>query len=195
MADNEHFENQDDPNRDDASRQNDNSQSDMLRPWMRTLGKKYYQNATLGKFETLDDAVDALLRRPEPKTLPESYGEDEGIEKAYKAAGLTKAEADAITAAFTSKYTKNEKTLQEVFGDKLDSVMELYDKGIGSFADDMKDRITASALDKNPDFVEIMSRVGKETGGNVFREPNPHDEKPKDPATRMVEKAYGMNKE
>lgn len=196
--DREHFDDSQNPNQTppqgDASRRQDDSQSDMLRPWMRTLGKKYYQNETLGKFETLDDAVDALLKRPEPKELPGSYGEKEGIEKAYKSAGLTKNEAEAISAAFKAQaeLDSQKPDLKTVFGDKYDDTMADYGKGIGSFADDLKDQIGKSGLDKDPDFVRIMARVGKETGGDRFDKPRAKGDG-KDPARRYVEKVYGIS--
>ena len=159
------------------SDQSENSEK-MLRPWMKNLGKKFYDNKTLGKFETLPEAVEALLNRPEPKDVPESYGESESIEKAYKDAGLTKKEAEAISAAFKPLMKETPPDLKEAFGDKYDSTMADYGKGIGSFADDLKDRIEKKGWDKDPYFVSIMSRIGKETGGDHFDKPK-DQEKPK----------------
>lgn len=195
MAENEHFEEGHEPNQgsNPASPSNPNSQSDsMLRPWMRTLGKKYYQNEYLGKFETLDDAVDALLRRPEPKDVPESYGQDEDIEKAFREARLTKAEADSIAAAYKSRIPEPKKDLKEYFGDKYDRTIESYTKGIGSFADDMKSRITESGLDKDPLFIEVMARVGNETGGENFRRERHPEGSKVSPAEMLVKHAYGI---
>ena len=200
MADNnEHLEDPGTPNQnhegDDASRRNGDTRSEMLRPWMRTLGKKYWQNEHLGKFETLDDALDAMLRRPEPKTVPESYGESEAVEKAYREAGLTKKEAEAISAAYKTLMPPEKEDLQKHFGDKYDSTMKDYAKGIGSFAEDLKDSIAKTGLDKDPVFVDVMARVGKETGVDHFNSRRGSAGTKKDPALRAIEAIYGTGKE
>ena len=197
--DNEHLDesgnlNQNHEN-DYASRRNDESRSEMLRPWMRTLGKKYYQNEYLGKFETLDDAVDAMLRRPEPKTVPESYGESEAVENAYRAAELTKKEAEAISAAFRTLMPPEKEDLQKHFGDRYEAAMKDYSKGVGSFAEDLKDSIAKAGLDKDPVFVDVMARVGKETGVDHFNSRRGSAGTKKDPALRAIEAIYGTGKE
>ena len=165
----------------------------MLRPWMKNLGKKYYQNEYLGNFESLPDAVDALMRRPEPKEVPDSYGESEEVEKAYKAAGLTKKEAEAISAAYRPSIAKPKEDLEKHFGDDYRSVMDEYGKGISSFADDMRQKITEEGLDKDPLFVSIMARVGKETGQNEFiKGRNAKPDGKKSGAEKLVREAYGL---
>ena len=171
------------------SDQSENSET-MLRPWMKNLGKKFYQNEYLGKFETLPEAVDALLRRPMPKEVPDSYGESEGVEKAYREAGLTKKEAEAISAAF-KPMMRTEADLKEAFGDRYDSTMAGYAKGIGSFADDLKDQIGKSGLDKDPTFVSIMARVGNETGEKDFQRKG-SDAKKMSPQERLVRRTYDI---
>lgn len=192
MEETENFEKDDELNRGDGhpSPSDSNSQSEMLRPWMRSLSKQYWQNQYLAKFDTLSDAIDALIRRPEPKETPDSYGESEDVEKAYRAAGLTKKEADAISAAYKQMIPER-KDLKEFFGDRYDTVMSDYGKGVSGFADDLKDSIQKAGLDKDPVFVDVMSRVGKETGEDRFdMGRNNHSDK-SDPAIRMVEAAYG----
>lgn len=163
----------------------------MLKPWMKNLGKEFYMDEELAKYDSLPDAVRALKARPKAKDVPDTYGESEEIEKAYKAAGLTKKEAEAISAAYKPMIPEKPMDLKEAFGDAYDSTMANYSKGIGSFADDLKDRIGKAGLDKIPEFVRIMARVGKETGGDNFNK-TPSKGDGKDPARRYVEKVYGI---
>ena len=65
----------------------ENSES-MLKPWLKNLGKEFYQNQELAKYDTLPDAVRDLLKRPTAKEVPESFGLTEGSDEIYRKAGL-----------------------------------------------------------------------------------------------------------
>lgn len=150
----------------------------MLKPWLKNVGKEFYMNEELGKYDSLPDAIRALLARPKAKEMPETYGEIGKVEEAYKKAGLTKEEADAISAAYSERIPKAKPDLKDYFKDDYGSVAESYKKGIGSFTDDaLQKEITDSGLDKDPVFVAIMARVGKETGDNTFTPPKNNEEK------------------
>lgn len=176
--------------RNHQSEHTENSEK-MLKPWMKNLGKEFYMDEDLAKYDSLPEMVKALKSRPEPKNTPDSYGEEGDVEKAYKKAGLTKEEAEAISAAYKPLIPEKPKALGDVFGDRLDSVLSDYQKGIDGFADDLKDTIGKKGWDKDPDFVSIMSRIGKETGEDRFSiNRNSRTEKD-DPATRMIKQVYG----
>ena len=164
----------------------------MLKPWMKNLGKEFYMDEELGQYDSLPEAVKALKARPKAKVTPESYGESGEVEEAYKKAGLTSEEAKAISAAYSKRIPKAKPSLEEYFGERLQSVTDSYSKGIGSFADEVTQKaIKDSGLDKDPVFVSIMARVGKETGGDSFNKPDPKPAPKKDAATRAIEAIYG----
>lgn len=166
----------------------------MLKPWLKNAGKEFYLNEELGQYDSLSDALKALLARPKAKETPESYGELGKVEEAYKKAGLTSDEAKEITSAFSERMPKPKPDLKEYFKDKYGEVTEDYRKGIGSFTDDaLQKEITDSGLDKDPVFVSIMARVGKETGGSVFTPPKNTEEK-MDYALELVKNAMGRGK-
>ena len=146
----------------------------MLKPWMKNLGKEFYMDEELGQYDSLPEAVKALKARPKAKVVPESYGETGGVEEAYRKAGLTKEEAEAISTAYSEREKAKMKKpdLKETFGDKYDSTMESYGKGISSFADeDLRKKISEKGFDKDPDFVTLLSKIGKEIGSADFRKP------------------------
>ena len=139
-------------------------------------------------------ARNTLGRMESPFRPWESYGELGKVEEAYKKAGLTSDEAKEITSAFSDRMPKPKPDLKEYFKDKYGEVTEDYRKGIGSFTDDaLQKEITDSGLDKDPVFVSIMARVGKETGGSVFTPPKNTEEKT-DYALELVKNAMGRGK-
>lgn len=147
------------------------SSSEMLKPFLKTLGKKYYQNETLAKYDTLSDAIDSLLSRPERKEIPESYGLREGTDEMFRKAGLTKAEAEAIESYYGKLIPKAKPDLKEHFGDKYDETIKLYEKGVKGISSDLAEEISKNGLDKDPTFVNILARVGKEVGSKTFVAP------------------------
>ena len=163
-----------------------------LKPWMQQLGKAFAKNEQLAKYDRLADAVDDLLKRPEPKEIPSSYGLRDGTEELFRNAGLTKKEAQDIDAYYSQMSPKAKPDLKEVFKDGYEEKMGLYQNGVKSISDDLKDRISETGLDKDPVFVEIMSRVGKETGGKPFNEIRKPDnvKRKSDPAMDAVRKSY-----
>lgn len=176
-----------------ASPTGDDASSEMLKPWMKTLGKSFYQNEVLGKYDSLSDAVNALLSRPEKKDVPESYSLREGTDDVFKKAGLTKSEAEEIDRFYGKLIPPKKKDLKEAFGDRYDEVMKLYGDGVKGISEDLDGDIKKAGLDKDPTFVEIMSRVGKETSGNPFVPPkNGGDKSKMSAAERAVRKAYGI---
>lgn len=174
------------------SQQNGTSSSEMLKPFLKTLGKKYYQNETLAKYDTLSDAIDSLLSRPEKKEMPESYGLREGTDEMFRKAGLTKAEAEAIEAYYGKLIPKAKPDLKEHFGDKYDETIKLYEKGVKGISSDLAEEITKSGLDKDPTFVNILARVGKEVGSTPFIPPNNNEKNEMSSAERMVRRTYGI---
>lgn len=155
----------------DDSREAKGDSSEMIKPWMKTLGKKYYQNSVLGKFDSLSDAVDSLLERPEKKEIPEEYGIREGSDSIFKEAGLTKDEAKKIDKYYASMIPEKKPDLKEYFGEGYDEIARLYKEGVNGISVDLAGDIEKSGLDKDPVFVKIMARVGRETAGHVFSEP------------------------
>ena len=158
----------------------------MLKPWLKNVGKDFYQNEELAQYDSLKDALTNLLKRPKAKDVPESYGEIGKVEEAYRKAGLTADEAKEITAAFSERMPKEKPDLKDYFKDDYGKVTENYRKGVDSFADDaLKKAIADSGLDKDPAFVDFVSRVGKETGQNTFEPPK--NAAKKDYAQMLVE--------
>ena len=163
MAENENAVNDETLN--NASQSTQDTSSEMLKPWMKTLGKDFYQNKELGKYDSLKDAVNALLSRPERKTLPESYGYGDADEL-FRKAGATKDEADAIEKYYMSKMPAR-KERKEIFGDNFDTEDRYYSKAVEQLIED-KDSIVRDGLDKNPAFVKAMARAGRELGQASF---------------------------
>lgn len=162
MAENENAVNDETLN--NASQSTQDTSSEMLKPWMKTLGKDFYQNKELGKYDSLKDAVNDLLSRPKKKETPESYGYGEADEL-YRKAGVTKDEADSIEKYYMSKLPVR-KERKEIFGDSFDTDDRYYAKAVAQFCDESE--ITKSGLDKDPAFVKAMARIGKELGQASF---------------------------
>ena len=106
--------------------------------------------------------------------------------------GRSEKEAQDIDAYYSKMIPKAKPDLKEVFKDGYEEKMGLYQNGVKSISDDLKDRISETGLDKDPVFVEIMSRVGKETGGKPFNEIRKPDnvKRKSDPAMDAVRKSY-----
>lgn len=160
----------------DATLNNDShvaseTSSEMVKPYLKTLGRKYYKNEFFRDYESLGDAMDELLSRPAAKKLPDEYGLREGADELYRKAGLTKEEAAEIDAFYGKMIPDRKPELAEVFGDELDAVKANYTKGIEVFSKDLAKEIEKSGLDKDPLFVRIIARVGKETGTRSFVPP------------------------
>ena len=160
------------------------------KPWMRQLPLKFAKNEVLSKYDNLADAVTALLERPEKKEVPESYGLREGTEEIFKKAGLTKEEAKTIDGFYSPMLKEVKPDLKDVFKESYDEKMDLYKNGVKSISDDLADSIKKAGLDKDPVFVEIMARVGKETRGRIFNEPKRSNSKKEDPAMKAVMNAH-----
>lgn len=174
MAVNENAETQEQLNQ--PSSANANSSSEMAKPWLKTLGKDFYQNETLAKYDSLQEAVTDLLKRPTQKDVPETYSLRDGTDEMFRKAGLTKDEAEGIDGYY-SKLIPKEYDLEETFGDRYHEMMDLSQKGVKGISDDLADEVEKSGLMKNPTFIKIMARVGKETGGKPFTEPEGKPEK------------------
>lgn len=160
----------------------------MLKPWLKNVGKEFYMNEELGQYDSLPEAIKALLERPKAKVTPDSYGEEGKVEEAYKKAGLTSEEAKAISEAY-KEIAKAKPELKDLFKDRYEDVMNNYKKGVESFADDtVRTQITEAGLDKDPVFVEVMARVGKETADTPFTPPK--TETKKNYAAELVRNAY-----
>lgn len=191
MADEiEKAEEKEDLNGSNSHSSNDSS-SEMLKPWLKTLGKDYYRNERLGQYERLTDAIDDLLEKSKPKDIPDRYGLRDGSDDVFRKAGLTKEEAEEVDRFYSGLIPKEKPSLKDVFKENYDETMRHYEDGIKAVSDDLKDRISKEGLDKDPLFVEIMSRVGKETGETEFREDkNPKGAVKSDPAMDAVRRAY-----
>lgn len=180
-------------NLNDDSHSSADSSSEMLKPWMKTLGKSFYKNEVLGKYDSLSDAVTDLLKRPEKKDVPDSYQLRDGTDELFKKAGLTKDEASDIDKFYGKLIPAKKKDLKEVFGDRYDNVMKLYADGVKGISEDLEGDIKKSGLDKDPVFVNIMARVGRETGGKPFVPPkNGGNDSKMSAAERAIRKAYGI---
>lgn len=189
MAENETFDNETALN-DNNSQQDHDSQAEMLKPWMKTLGKEFYRNEDLAGFDSLTDAVRSLLGRPKAKEIPESYGVRDGFEETFKKAGLTLEEAREIDGKYSELLPKAKPDLKNVFKDRYDETMKLYADGVKGISDDLSSKIKANGLDKDPVFVEIMARVGKETGEETFVEPKDSPKGRRNYAMELLQKAY-----
>lgn len=164
MADRENAGN--DPTLNNSSPDGQETSSEMLKPWMKTLGKDFYKNEELAKYESLKDAVNGLLARPKAKELPESYGYGDADEL-YRKAGITKEEADAIESYWGKKVPARQDR-KAVFGDAYDEMERNYSKAVGVFGDDLQDEIKSNGLDRDPVFAKVMAKVGKELGPANF---------------------------
>lgn len=168
-----------------------NGSSQMLKPWMKTLGKEYWQNEVLGSYDSLGDAIGGLLKRPEAKTIPDSYGCGDADE-IFRKAGLTKEEAEEIEKYYSAKipYRENRK---DTFGAEFDFKDRLYAKAVDTFGKGFEEQIKASGLDRDPVFAKIMASVGKEIGSSGFtptsKDGNPGGEI--DYIKKLLEKNFG----
>lgn len=142
------------------------SSSEMKKPWMKTLSKEYWQNEDLAQYDSLGDAISSLLKRPKAKEVPDSYGYGDADEL-FKKGGLTKEEADSIEAYYQKKIPVRS-TQKEIFGEEYDTQNRLYSKAVEALGKDLSDDIKNNGLDKDPTFVKMMARVGKEIGGSTF---------------------------
>ena len=158
-----------DLNRD--SRSETASSSEPLKPWMKTLGKEFYGNKELASYESLQDAVKALLSRPN-KEVPSEYGKGDADEL-FRKACASREDADAIDEYYRKKIPER-KERKEVFGDKYEEDESRYAKAVMMFGSDMDEPIKRNGLDKDPYFARIMARVGKELGQSQF---NPNKER------------------
>lgn len=149
-----------------SSQSNDNTSSEMLKPFMKTLGKEFYHDEEIGKLESLQDLARGYKRRVEPKVTPDEYGYGEDDE-VFKKVGLTKEEADLVSDHFSKKTPKG-KDHQEVFGDDYEVMEKQYSKAVGTFANDLLDEIKSNGLDRQPVFAKVMARIGKELGSANF---------------------------
>lgn len=146
------------------------SSEEYLKPWMRQLGNKYFNNEQLAKYDSLSEAIDDLMGRPEKKEIPEKYDLRDGTDEIFRKAELTKAEAEEIDGFYGKMIPKKQPSLKEAFGDSYEKTMEYYSDAEKTFSS-LKDSIKEEGLDKNPVFVKIMAVVGKETKGEVFDPP------------------------
>lgn len=190
MAENENVEAQEPLN--STSPEPESSPSEMLKPWLKTLGKEFYRNETLGKFDSLKDAMNSLLQRPERKDVPETYSIREGTEEIFRSAGLTKSEAESIDGFYSKLIPEKKPDLKEYFKDSYDETMKFYKSGIEGISKDLSDDISKSGLDLDPTFVRIMARVGKEVGTGSFIPEKNEPETMKDPFFEMVKKAHNI---
>jgi hypothetical protein len=164
MALNENAQNVDSANT--GSQNQTQSSSEMKKPWMKTLGKEYWQNEDLAQYDSLGDAIGSLLKRPKAKEVPDSYGYGDADEL-FKKGGLTKEEADSIEAYYQKKIPARS-TQKEIFGEEFDTQNRLYSKAVDALGKDLSEDIRNNGLDKDPTFVKMMARVGKELGGATF---------------------------
>ena len=153
-----------DLNRD--SRSETESSSEPLKPWMKTLGKEFYGNKELASYESLQDAVKALLSRPN-KEVPSEYGKGD-VDELFRKACASREDADAIDKYYRSMMPER-KDRKDVFGDGYEDEESRYAKAVMLFGSDMKESIEKNGLDKDPTFSRIMARVGKELGQSSFR--------------------------
>lgn len=161
----ENAENKDSLNLENSGNSNSAS-SEMNKTWLKTLPKEFWKNETLSKYDSLSDAVSDLLKRPEAKEVPESYGYG-NADELFSKAKLTKEEADDIEKYYSSKMIER-KSRKDIFGDTFDEDDRRYTKAIDAFGKDLADDIKKSGLDENPMFVKFAARVGKELGSISF---------------------------
>ena len=152
-----------------------NAPSEMKKHWLKTLGKEYYQNETLGRYDSLKDAINDLLARPEKKEIPESYGYGDADE-IFKKAGLSKAEADEIEAYYSKKIPAR-KDRKEIFGEQFDEMDRHYSKAVNTFGSDLAEEIKKGGYDRDPVVTTLLARVGKEIGSSNFN-PTSRDGRP-----------------
>lgn len=152
-----------------------NTSSEMIKPWLKTLGKEYYHNEVLGRYDSLKDAVNALLERPEGKEVPESYGYGDA-DDIFRKAGLSKSDADEIESYYAKRIPAR-KERREIFGEQFDEMDRYYSKAVETFGADLADEIKKNGEDRNPVFVKMMAKVGKEIGSSGFN-PNSRDGRP-----------------
>lgn len=162
MADKENAVNDETLN--NSSQSSQDTSSEMLKPWMKTLGKDFYQNKELAEYDSLKDAVNALLTRPKAKSVPESYGYGDA-DDIFRKAGISKEEADDIEKYYMGKMPER-KDRKEVFGDKFDEEDRYYSKAVEQFCD--ADLVKKNGLDRDPAFVKAMAKVGRELGQTSF---------------------------
>ena len=142
------------------------SSAEIKKPWLKTLSKEYWQNEELAKYDSPSEAIGALLKRPVAKEVPSEYGYGDADE-IFKKSGLSKEEADSIEAYYSKKIPARA-SQKEIFGDDFDTLNRLYSRAVESLGKDLSEDIKKNGLDKDPTFVKMMARVGKEIGGATF---------------------------
>lgn len=160
------------PNSNETSTSNEGWDANANKPYMRQLGKQYWGDQRLTKFDSLNGLVDAYLDSTKPKA-PEKYSFDEAeanseeLSKTFKELDLSTESAqkvyDLIKKARPEKID-TEKVLRERHSD-YDAFKKNADKTINAYMDDsLKELDKKYDLSSNPAFLEFASKIGKELG-------------------------------
>ncbi len=179
--------NGDSPDSKNASTVNDGWDSSANKPYMRQLGKQYWGDERLTKFDSLNGLVDAYLdstksKAPEKYDFSEGEANSEELSKTFKELDLSAESAqkvyDLIKKARPEK-VDTEKVLRERHSD-YDSFKKNADKTIEAYMDDsLKELDKKYDLSSNPAFLEFASKIGKELGDDFHNGNNESRTTPK----------------
>jgi hypothetical protein len=175
------------PNPNETSTGNEGWDANANKPYMRQLGKQYWGDERLTKFDSLNGLVDAYLESTKTKA-PEKYdfGEDETnaeeLSKTFKELDLSSESAtkvyDLIKKARPEK-VDTEKVLRERHSD-YDTFKKNADKTVNAYMDDsLKELAEKYRLSSNPAFLEFASKIGKELGDDFHNGNNESRTNPK----------------
>lgn len=157
------------PDGNGSSTGNDGWDEKANKPYMRQLGKQYWGDERLTKFDSLNGLVDAYFEQIKSKA-PESYGENvsEDISKVFKEMDLSKDNADKVLSLIEKAKPEKidtEKVLRERHQNDYDTFKANADKAINAYVgEDLKEVVEKYGLSSNPAFIEFASKIGKEVG-------------------------------
>ena len=175
------------PNSNEMSTSNDGWDANANKPYMRQLGKQYWGDERLKKFDSLNNLVDAYLESTKSKA-PEKYDFDEGetdseeLSKTFKELDLSSDSAkkvyDLVKKSRPEK-VDTEKVLRERHTD-YDDFKKNADKTVNAYMDDsLKEIAEKYHLSSNPAFIEFASKIGKELGDDFHNGNNEARTNPK----------------
>lgn len=168
------------PNPNETSTGNDGWDANTNKPYMRQLGKQYWGDERLNKFDSLNGLVDAYLESTKSKA-PDKYNFDEGesdseeLSKTFKELDLSEDSAKKVYELVKKSRPEKvdiEKVLRERHTD-YDSFKKNADKTINAYmSEPIKELAEKYHLSSNPAFIEFASAIGKELGDDFHTSQN-----------------------
>lgn len=181
-----------------STENNDGWNPDTNKPYMRQLGKQYWGDERLTKFDSLNGLVDAYFESTKPKA-PEKYsdGITDEMSEVFRGIDLSDESAKKVAEFIESSKPKKvdvEKVLRERHSEDYDAFMARANKAVEAYSDESLKALSEQYdLSSNPAFMEFMSRIGKDVGDDYhnFHKDKGSKEAPKDFFMELAKKSTG----